>query len=104
MTKLLKRLDFVYKKPKCVPAKADAAVQERFAKQTLLALRCKTSRPTRMIPLISGFHSVLATAQAALNTSATLVSWRLRAVVIEVSLLVGWREVQAVAAFCSKVG
>ena len=27
MTKLQKRLGFVYKKPKCVPAKADAAVQ-----------------------------------------------------------------------------
>ena len=38
MTKLLKRLGFVYKKPKCVPAKADAAVQERFATETLLPL------------------------------------------------------------------
>jgi hypothetical protein len=54
--------------------------------------------------LISGLHSVLAPAQAALKTSAVLVSWRLRAVVIEVSLLVGWREAQAVSAFCSRVG
>jgi len=38
MTKLLKRLGYVYKKPKCVPAKADAAVQEKFAAETLLPL------------------------------------------------------------------
>jgi transposase len=38
MTKLLKRLGYVYKKPKCVPAKADAAVQEKFATETLLPL------------------------------------------------------------------
>jgi transposase len=38
MTKLLKRLGFVYKKPKCVPAKADAAVQQQFADETLLPL------------------------------------------------------------------
>jgi transposase len=38
MTKLLKRLGYVYKKPKCVPAKADAAVQERFAAETLKPL------------------------------------------------------------------
>jgi len=38
MTKLLKRLGYVYKKPKCVPAKADAAVQATFATETLLPL------------------------------------------------------------------
>ena len=38
MTKLLKRLGYVYKKPKCVPAKADAAVQEQFATETLAPL------------------------------------------------------------------
>jgi transposase len=38
MTKLLKRLGYVYKKPKCVPAKADAAVQQQFAAGTLLPL------------------------------------------------------------------
>jgi hypothetical protein len=43
------------------------------------------------MPLISVFHSVLATARAALNTSAVLVSRRLRAAVIEVWLLVGSR-------------
>ena len=43
MTKLLKRLGFVYKKPKCVPAKADAAVQEQFAKETLLPLMAQAN-------------------------------------------------------------
>lgn len=38
MSKLLGRLGFVYKKPKRVPAKADAAVQQRFAEQTLVPL------------------------------------------------------------------
>ena len=38
MTKLLKRLGYVYKKPKCVPAKADAAVQQTFAAATLMPL------------------------------------------------------------------
>jgi transposase len=38
MTKLLKQLGFVYKKPKCVPAKADTAMQEAFATETLLPL------------------------------------------------------------------
>lgn len=38
MSKLLKRLDFVYKKPKRVPAKADAAVQQQFVQQTLAPL------------------------------------------------------------------
>ena len=38
MTKLLKRLGFVYKLPKCVPAKADAAVQQQFIEQTLAPL------------------------------------------------------------------
>ena len=59
---------------------------------------------TRTIPLIRDFHSVLATARVALNTSAVLVSWRLRAVVIEVSLLVGCWEAQTVSTFCSSVG
>jgi transposase len=38
MSKLLNRLGFVYKKPKRVPAKADAAVQRQFAEQTLAPL------------------------------------------------------------------
>ena len=38
MTKCLKRLGFSYKKPKCVPAKADEAKQEAFLKETLLPL------------------------------------------------------------------
>ncbi len=38
MTKLLKRLGFVYKMPKSVPAKADAEVQRRFVAETLAPL------------------------------------------------------------------
>lgn len=38
LSKLLKRLGFVYKKPKNVPAKADEAVQRRFVAQTLKPL------------------------------------------------------------------
>jgi transposase len=38
MTKCVKRLGFVYKKPKCVPAKADAGVQKRFVRKVLLPL------------------------------------------------------------------
>jgi transposase len=38
MTKLLKRLGFVHKKPKCVPAKADERVQREFVARTLLPL------------------------------------------------------------------
>lgn len=38
MTRLLKRLGFVHKKPKCVPAKADEAAQRRFVEQTLRPL------------------------------------------------------------------
>jgi transposase len=55
MTKLLKRLDFVYKKPKCVPAKADAAVQEQFAKQTLLPLMAQASADTPLY-FVDGMH------------------------------------------------
>src|SRR3954465_2621983 len=38
MAKLLRRLDFVHKRPKCVPAKADEAAQRAFVAQTLLPL------------------------------------------------------------------
>ncbi len=38
LSKLLKRLGFVFKKPKSVPAKADAAVQRRFVEDTLKPL------------------------------------------------------------------
>jgi transposase len=43
MTKLMKRLDFVYNRPKCVPAKADAAVQEQFPKEPLLPLMAQAN-------------------------------------------------------------
>jgi transposase len=55
MTKLLKRLDFVYKKPKCVPAKADAVVQEQFAKQTLLPLMAQENADTPLY-FVDGMH------------------------------------------------
>jgi transposase len=38
MAKLLKRLGFVYKKPKCVPAKANEAIQRAFVTETLAPL------------------------------------------------------------------
>src|ERR1035441_5539688 len=74
------------------------------SQRPVLALRCKTSRVTRTIPLIRCFHSVFATAGAAPNTSTVLVSRRLRALVMEVSLLVGCWQAQAVSAFCIRVG
>ena len=55
MTKLLKRLGFVYKKPKCVPAKADAAVQERFATETLLPLMAQAG-PNNPLYFADGMH------------------------------------------------
>lgn len=41
MAKLLKRLGFVYKKPKGVPARADAETQRRFFEETLAPLLAK---------------------------------------------------------------
>jgi transposase len=55
MTKLLKRLGFVYKKPKCVPAKADAAVQQRFATEILLPLMEKAC-PEQPLYFVDGMH------------------------------------------------
>jgi transposase len=43
MAKLLKRLGFVYKRPKGVPAKADAAAQRRFVEETLAPLLAQAS-------------------------------------------------------------
>ncbi len=43
MSKLLGRLGFVYKQPKCVPAKADAAAQRRFVEQTLAPLMAEAA-------------------------------------------------------------
>jgi hypothetical protein len=54
--------------------------------------------------LISGFHSVSATAVLALNISAVLVSCRPRPVVTSVWLLVGLREAQTASTFCSRDG
>ena len=55
MTKLLKRLGVVYKKPKCVPAKADAAVQEQFAKETLLPLMAQANADNPLY-FVDGMH------------------------------------------------
>src|ERR1700761_5372393 len=55
MTKLLKRLGFVYKKPKCVPAKADARVQEQFATEVLLP-RMAQAGPDRPLYFVDGMH------------------------------------------------
>ena len=55
MTKLLKRLGYVYKKPKCVPAKADAAVQEQFARETLLPLMAQAG-PDNPLYFVDGMH------------------------------------------------
>ena len=43
MSKLLKRLGFVHKKPKNVPAKADEAAQRRFVEETLKPLMDQAS-------------------------------------------------------------
>jgi len=55
MTKLLKRLGCVYKKPKCVPAKADAAVQQQFHDETLLPLMQKAG-PGHPLYFVDGMH------------------------------------------------
>lgn len=43
MAKLLKRCGYVHKKPKCVPAKADEAVQRAFVDETLTMLLAEAS-------------------------------------------------------------
>jgi transposase len=55
MTKPLKRLGFVYTKPKCVPAKADAAVQKQFATETLLPLMSQANADTPLY-FVDGMH------------------------------------------------
>ena len=70
----------------------------------VLASRRRTSRVTRTMTLISGFHSVPATAAAALNISAVLVSCRPRPVVTSVWLLVELRETQTASTSCSREG
>jgi transposase len=55
MTKLLKRLDYVYKKPKCVPAKADADVQRKFHDETLRPLLAQAG-PDQPLYFVDGMH------------------------------------------------
>jgi transposase len=46
MAKLLNRLGFVYKMPKCVPAKADAEAQQSFVETTLAPLMAQANDDT----------------------------------------------------------
>lgn len=55
MTKLLKRLGYVYKKPKCVPAKADAAAQQQFHDETLRPLM-QNAGPDQPLYFADGMH------------------------------------------------
>jgi hypothetical protein len=48
-------LGFVYKKAKCVPAKADAAVQEKFATETLLPLMAQAG-PNNPLYFVDDIH------------------------------------------------
>jgi hypothetical protein len=59
MTKLLKQLDYVYKKLKCVPVTADAAVQERFATETRLPLMAQANADHPPY-FVDGMHPVCA--------------------------------------------
>jgi transposase len=55
MTKGLKRLGYVYKKPKCVPAKADAERQQQFYDETLAPL-LRHAGPGRPLYFVDGMH------------------------------------------------
>jgi transposase len=55
MTRLLKRLGYVYQKPKCVPAKADAAVQQRFYDETLAPL-LRQAGAEQPLYFVDGMH------------------------------------------------
>lgn len=55
MSKRLKQLGFVYKKPKCVPAKADAAVQQQFVEQTLAPLMAEAGAE-KPLYFVDGMH------------------------------------------------
>jgi transposase len=55
MAKLLKRQGFVYKKPKCVPAKANEQAQRTFVAQTLGPLMAQASDTTPLY-FVDGTH------------------------------------------------
>lgn len=55
MSKLLGRLGYVYKKPMKVPAKADAAAQQRFVQETLAPLMASAS-PETPLYFADGMH------------------------------------------------
>jgi transposase len=55
MAKLLKRLGFVYKKPKCVPAKANEAAQRTFVDEVLGPLMAQASDDTPLY-FVDGTH------------------------------------------------
>jgi len=55
MAKLLKRMDFVYKKPKCVPAKANEETQRKFVEETLGPLMRAANADTPLY-FVDGTH------------------------------------------------
>ena len=55
MTKLLRRMNFVYKKTKSVPAKAEAEAQREFVKQYRTI---RKNNPTEPILFMDGCHPI----------------------------------------------
>ncbi|CAH2605851.1 HTH_33 domain-containing protein (plasmid) [Rhodovastum atsumiense] len=65
MAKLLVRIGFVWKRPKCVPAKADADAQQAFLAQTLALLMAtaevdpaRLDNPNMLLALASSGHLI----------------------------------------------
>lgn len=55
MARLLGQLGFVFKKPKCVPAKADATIQQEFL-DTILAPLMQAAGPDAPLYFVDGCH------------------------------------------------
>ena len=55
MARLLGQIGFVFKKPKCVPAKADAAIQQAFLDATLMPLM-QAAGPSTPLYFVDGCH------------------------------------------------
>jgi len=60
MVKLLKRIGFVYKKPKIVPGKADGKIQEEFLKNVLTPCleQAGDTAPVYFIDAVHPTHNV----------------------------------------------
>jgi hypothetical protein len=57
MPKLLKRLNFVWKRPKRVPAKADPVAQRAFLEQTLAPLMAQAAAdPAQPLTFVDATH------------------------------------------------